>query len=107
MATWADRDLGKTAAWLEKLPAGISRDAAVLEFSRQVTDKDPAGAAAWAGTIYDAGQRDTAMERIYRHWARTDPPAAAAFIANSPVVSDPMKQRILAPKPAPEKVPNF
>ena len=97
VATWAERDVAKTAAWLEKLPSGISRDAAVYEFSRQVTDKDPAGAAAWAGTIYDAGQRDVAMERIYRHWSRTDQQGAATFIANSPVVSDTMKQRLLTP----------
>ncbi len=97
VATWAERDVAKTAAWLEKLPAGISRDGAVYEFSRQVTDKDPAGAAAWAGTIYDAAQRDTAMERIYRHWARTDQQGAVNFIANSPVISDAMKQRLLTP----------
>ncbi len=102
VATWAERDVAKTAAWLEKLPAGISRDAAVYEFSRQVTDKDPAGAAAWAGTIYDQGQRDTAMERIYRHWSRTDQQGAVNFIANSPVVSDAMKQRLLTPVTTPK-----
>ena len=107
VATWAERDVAKTAAWLEKLPAGISRDGAVYEFSRQVTDKDPAGAAAWAGTIYDPAQRDTAIERIYRHWSRTDQQGAAAFIANSPAVSDQMKQKILAPQPPQKKAPNF
>ncbi len=97
VATWADRDLAKTAAWVEKLPAGISRDSAVGEFARQVTDKDPAGAAAWAGTIYDAAQRENAMERIYRHWSRTDQQGAINFIANSPVVSDQFRQRLLTP----------
>jgi hypothetical protein len=103
VATWADRDVGKTAAWLEKLPAGISRDAAVHEFSRQVTDKDPAGAAAWAGTIYDPVQRDTAMEHIYRHWSRTDQQGAAAFFVNTPAISESLRQRLLAPVPAPAK----
>ncbi len=97
VAMWAEHDIAKTAAWLEKLPAGISRDSAVGEFARQVTEKDPAGAAAWAGTIYDAAQRDNAMERIYRHWSRTDQQGAMTFIANSPVVSDAMKQRLLTP----------
>jgi hypothetical protein len=97
VATWAERDIGKTAAWIEKLPVGNSRDGAVLEFTRQATDRDPAGAAAWAGTIHDPAQRDSAMERIYRHWSRTDQQGAMSFIANSPAVSDAMKQRILAP----------
>jgi hypothetical protein len=93
--TWANQDLNKTAAWLEKLGVGQARDAGVHEFTRRVTDTDPAGAAAWAVTIADPETRDGSIERIYRRWVRRDQQSAYDFIATTPGASDQLRRKLM------------
>ena len=85
----------KAAQWLETIPAGSGRDAAVSTFANKVVDTDPAGAAAWAATIADNSIRNNSLERIARHWMRVDETAASSWILASPLLTDEVKKRLL------------
>ena len=95
---WASQDPVATTGWLERLPAGATRDAAVSAFTQSAINTDPEGAAVWASTIANENVRNTDLERIARQWLRTDKTAAQNWINQSPAISTEMKQRLLPKK---------
>ena len=97
-AQWARQDPVATTGWLERLPAGATRDAAVSAFTQQAVESDPEGAAAWASTIANQDVRNTDLERIARQWLRKDKTAAQNWINQSKAISAEMKQRLLPKK---------
>lgn len=97
-ATWAKEDAKQAATWLERLPTGKPRDAAITDFSRAVLEADPEGALAWAGTIGDAEERRFHLEQLAGDWLRRDSAAASRWISGSTLLGEDARQRLLQRK---------
>jgi len=94
MSSWANRDPVGAANWLQGLPVGASRDAAVGSFVGVLSHSDPATAAVWAQSIGDDRQRAFQMENVARAWLDEDQRAASAWVQNSALPAN-VKQRLL------------
>ncbi len=98
-AAWAQRDLVKTTVWLDRLPAGPARDAAIASFASVASGVDAHGALEWAGAVADRTQRDKVMEKMLQSWVARDQAAARAWLSNSSTVAKDVRDRILAFRP--------
>ena len=87
--------ISETAAWLDTLPAGNRRDAAVEQFSESTRFNDPQAALAWALTIAKPGDRESAIERVAEAWRETDGDAAQRWIESTDALSPERKKRLL------------
>ena len=54
--------------WLQNLPAGASREAAVQAYVGQLSYSSPELAAPWAETLTDQNNRNSQVENIARRW---------------------------------------
>ncbi len=80
--------------WLQTLPAGASREAAVQAYVSHLAHSSPDLAAPWAETLTDPNTRFNQIENIARNWLAADRPAAEAWLANVNLPDD-RKQRLL------------
>ena len=48
---WVKRDPGAATSWIEELPSGANRDAAIMSLVRELEGSDPEAAAAWKNSI--------------------------------------------------------
>ena len=80
--------------WLQTLPAGASREAAVQAYVSQLAYSSPELAAPWAETLTDENLRNNQIENVARRWLETDRPAAEAWLAKVNLPDD-RKQRLL------------
>ena len=95
---WVEGDPAAAGTWLQRLPAGQSRDAAVSTFARRVRDTDPVSAVEWANTISNAGERTASMDTVVHHWLSTNPNAARNWIASSRSLTEEARARYLERK---------
>lgn len=77
-ANWVARAPEQASAWVNALPAGAQRDAAVGSMVSTLTlrDWDPERAVVWAGTIGDEAQRLASLRTSLELWSLRDPAAA-------------------------------
>ena len=87
--------LVKASGWLEKLPTGGSRDAAVKSFTNSIGEDDPGGAVALAASISNAPMRNSEVERWARTWLLRDKAAATKWIAQNAALDWAVKRRLL------------
>ena len=80
---WASKDSESAAAWLDKQPAGPSKDGALRSLSRKIAQEDPEAALTWVAGISDPKQRLQQTESIARDWIRQDPATARSWISTS------------------------
>ena len=71
------------AQWIDTLPDGNSRDAAIPPLVNHVKSVDPTSAFEWAETISDDNTRFNQLQQTVRQWKRTDPEAAQNAINNT------------------------
>ena len=90
----ADQDPAQAAAWIERIPAGKSYDAAVSGYADGVAGLDPAGALQWAQTIADRTKRENTIERTFDRWRKSDADAAKAWLAAQTTLSEAFRQRL-------------
>jgi hypothetical protein len=83
VSSWASKDSESAAAWLDKQPAGPSKDGALRSLSRQIAKEDPEAALTWVAGITDEKDRMRQTESIARDWIRQDPNTAKAWISTS------------------------
>jgi hypothetical protein len=76
--SWA-ADPGAWSQWLNTLPPGHRKDAAILGGVRDMVWHDPEAAFVWVGQIQDPLARASEQEAVLRVWSRYDPAAADAF----------------------------
>ena len=81
--SWASKDSESAAVWLDKQPAGTSKDGALRALSRKIAQEDPEAALTWVAGISDEKQRLQQTESIAREWIRQDPTTARSWIATS------------------------
>ena len=85
---YAEQDPVGATAWLEKLPEGRSRDAAVGSFADALAASEPDVAAKWVETVSDENMRNSRMQMIAQRWMDTDPAAARPWIERSSIPAD-------------------
>jgi hypothetical protein len=88
IGSWASKDSESAATWLDKQPAGPSKDGALRSLSRKIAQEDPEAALTWVAGISDPKQRAQQTENIARDWIRQDPATAKAWISTSKLPED-------------------
>ena len=100
------RDVDAAATWLDTLPKGSARDAAVASFATRTAPRDPEGATMWAATLEPGAQRSSALGQTVGIWLRLNPAAANEWITNAPGLSAEERES-LAKQPAQRFDPRF
>ena len=77
---WGQRDWNAAAGWLETLPTGSSRDAAIGAFVTSADGYDIKLALEWANRMEDTERRAMRVENTAQRWLRDD--NAAAHLMN-------------------------
>lgn len=64
VTAWTRADYNAAGTWLGKLPVGLARDTAVVEFVGLISNLDPEAAQAWANVVSDPVLRRSVLERM-------------------------------------------
>ena len=92
---WADKEPKKAAQWIESLPEGPQRDAAIAGFTGVILEKDTSAAAEWVATIADRAVREKAAGNVYGTWLWRDPLAARQWLRELPGIHETFRARVL------------
>lgn len=77
---WAHADYNAAAQWINAIPAGKKRDAAVAGFAPAAAKVDGASAVDWALTIADPARREATLEAVSSTWQKIDHDTATAYL---------------------------
>jgi hypothetical protein len=77
---WTHADYQGAAQWMNSLPAGKQRDAAVAGFAPVAAKIDGATAVDWSLTLSDPAERSSCLDDVIRRWKETDTDAANAYL---------------------------
>jgi hypothetical protein len=77
---WAHADYQGAAQWMNSLPPGEQRDAAVAGFAPVAAKIDGATAVDWTLTLTDSNERRSCLDDVIRKWKETDAEAADAYL---------------------------
>lgn len=77
---WAHADYQGAAQWMNSLPPGKQRDAAISGFAPVAAKIDGATAVDWALTLTDPAQRSSSLDEVVRKWKEIDPEAATSYL---------------------------
>jgi hypothetical protein len=83
--TWAHANYNETATWMNSLPPGANRDAAVSGFAPVAAKIEGPSAADWAHTITDPLQRNVILSEVRTVWGKQDATAAEAYFKAKPI----------------------
>jgi folylpolyglutamate synthase/dihydropteroate synthase len=78
--SWLMRDPAAATQWIGNLPAGNTKDSAILAVVGVTADSDPATAFTWLRTMTNPGTRGTTTTQLITQWAKTNPDAAQAAV---------------------------
>lgn len=77
---WAHSDYQGAAQWMNSLPPGNQRDAAISGFAPVAAKIDGATAVDWALTLSDPAQRNSCLDEVVRKWKEIDAEAAGSYL---------------------------
>ena len=86
----------KASEWLDTLPAGPDRDAAIRGFAPVLAKSDAESAVIWAASIADEAQRSELVRRLGSEWMKKAPGAAQQWIQSSEALTDADRAAITA-----------
>lgn len=86
--SWTEGDFRAANTWVNSLPQGRPRDAAVAGFAPVAARLDGASAVDWALTINDPAQRQSTLDAVSRTWKTREPAAAAAYLRDNGIEAD-------------------
>ena len=95
MSSWAEQDLVKAGTYLNNLPAGSARDAAIIGYTGRAVTADPEGSAIWASTIAEPAQREATLGQIVQRWRMQSPAEADGWLAQTRALSAGAKAKIM------------
>ena len=84
----ASESVIKTSEWLDTLPAGPDRDAAIRGFAPVLAKSDAESAVIWAASIADETQRSELVRRLGTEWMNKAPSAAQQWMQSSEALTD-------------------
>jgi hypothetical protein len=93
-ANWASQDPAGLTAWIGAQPAGDVRDAAVVQYVKAQSAKDPVSAVALANTIADQPTRATEVKTAVLALAKTDVNAATNAVQSADLTNS-QRQNLL------------
>jgi hypothetical protein len=79
---WAQQDPAAAASWLNTLPQGGTRDAAITGLVTVASATDPASAYTWAASTSDPKSQFNLVKTVLQQWAGTDAAAAGSALQN-------------------------
>lgn len=82
---WTQGDYAAAADWVNSLPKGPKRDAALEGFIPAAAAIDGATAMDWAMTISDPLTRNIIYNEAHMKWQQTDPAQANAYLKSKPL----------------------
>jgi hypothetical protein len=94
---WGLRDWNAASGWLETLPMGSSRDAAIGAFVTSADGYDIKLALEWANQMEAPDSRATRVEDTARRWLREDNAAARAWLEKAKLPAG-IAERLLSAK---------
>ena len=80
MQVWAESDSIAASEWLNQMPVGPQRDAAIAGFSKSIERFEPEAATIWANSIGDPIRRVERLEAILRNLADNQPSEALEWL---------------------------
>jgi hypothetical protein len=83
--TWTQGDHAAAASWVNSLPQGAKRDAALMGFIPAAAAIDGATAMDWALTISDPLTRNLMYHEAHQKWQQIDPTEANAYQKSKPL----------------------
>ncbi|HTB63176.1 MAG TPA: hypothetical protein VK737_06270 [Opitutales bacterium] len=111
MGSWVMQDPQAASQWANTLPAGNTRDSAVVALVSAVVENDPKSAVAWADTMADPTIRGTLIQNIVSEWAKTDAAGATQALLDRKTGQDTLQIKLdmvkqIAAKAAEATVPS-
>jgi hypothetical protein len=94
MPAWTAKDPVAALSFANSLPQGAERDGALQSYVWTNSSAPSAEVVKAAETINDEGTRNRSVGIVVMRWMREDDAAAKAYLDQSSVISDDMKQRI-------------
>jgi hypothetical protein len=83
---WAMKDEPSAREWIKALPAGPSKDGAVLRAVREIArSEEPQIAEHWIAQMGDEAQRHRAYQELAFYWLQADPKQAGAWMRTAPI----------------------
>jgi hypothetical protein len=81
--SWLFSDPNSASQWINTLPQGSAKDAAIHQIITIEGKNDPGAAYNWAVTMSDPAVRNDQAVRLATQWASQNPSAAAAAAENA------------------------
>jgi hypothetical protein len=97
MSSWANGDATAAGQWLQTLPAGATREAAVLSYVECIVSSSPELAAPWVETLTDPIRRNSQIEYVAGQWLQLDRPAAETWLNKVNLPEDQKKELLKRP----------
>jgi hypothetical protein len=94
-ATWNPRFSKEVGAWVERLPAGLTRDGALSGMVPAIATVDAERASHWVALFSDQNQRESGISQVFEKWVWRDPGAALDWLRGLPEVDDQWKARLI------------
>jgi hypothetical protein len=88
---WAENDAAAAGKFLEGLPAGKSREAAVNAYIAGLAMQSPESAAPFVSQIADEDQRFSSAQIVARSYLRSDPAGYAKWLATLQLPEEKLK----------------
>ena len=95
MSSWAEQDLVKAGTYLNNLPPGSTRDAAITGYTARAVTSDPEGSAIWASTIAEPAKREATLSQVVQRWRMQSPAEADGWLSHTQALSAEAKAKIL------------
>ena len=84
LSTWSQRDWRAASDWVNQLPAGAARDAALKGLCQGLAASQPEQAAAFVASMPPGSAQSDAAVDVVGRWAQQDPNAASQWVAAFP-----------------------
>ncbi|MEM7791084.1 MAG: hypothetical protein AAF546_06775, partial [Verrucomicrobiota bacterium] len=88
MREWSRTDSVAASGWLNDIPSGSKRDAAIKGFTSTMMEFEPVAAVAWSNQISDPVQRTETLKNSIIAWSKSAPDEALEWVNSSNLAPD-------------------
>ncbi|MEM1221269.1 MAG: hypothetical protein AAGH40_00790 [Verrucomicrobiota bacterium] len=88
MREWSRTDSVAASGWLNDIPSGSKRDAAIKGFTTTMMEFEPVAAVAWSNQISDPVQRTETLKNSIIAWSKSAPDEALEWVNSSNLAPD-------------------
>ncbi|MEM8866862.1 MAG: hypothetical protein AAGC73_01210 [Verrucomicrobiota bacterium] len=88
MREWSRTDSVAASGWLNEIPSGGKRDAAIKGFTETMMEFEPVAAVAWSNQISDPVQRTETLKNSIIAWSKQAPQEALEWVNSNNLAPD-------------------